>query len=46
MGHFRSELGGFGQFPWGEIFLSARGFLEKLPFLLVFENYENILPCS
>ena len=46
MGHFRSKLGGLGQHPWDEFFLSAAGFLEKLPFLPVFENYENILPCS
>ena len=47
MGHVRSKLGGLGHHPWGEFFFWLPGFfLEKLPFLPVFENYENLLPYS
>ena len=46
MGHVRSKLGELGQHLWGEFFLSAGGFLEKLPFLPFFEKYENLLPYS
>ena len=46
MGHSHSKMGGWVNTLEVIIFFMDRGFLEKLPFLPVFANYEGILPCS